>query len=137
MVPNFRNFVFSRNFAVWQIRGCWFQIWQYFCQVFVQKYPNQACLIPNLRIFILHQTLQLDKFDGVDFKYDNGSFELKPKNTQIKHFLSKIKVFFCMKLCILKNLRVLISKMAIVLFKFQLKIPKYQIFFENSKVFSF
>ena len=30
---------------------------------------------------------------------------------------------------------VLIMKMALVFFKFQPKIPKYEIFFENSKVF--
>ena len=38
-----------------------------------QKYPS---LVPNLRIFILHQTLQSDKFEGIDFKYDNGFFKL-------------------------------------------------------------
>ena len=42
-----------------------------------------------------------------------------------------------MKLGILKNFRVLISKMAIVFFKFQPEIPNYKIFFENSKVFFF
>ena len=30
---------------------------------------------PKSKDFILHQTLQLDKFEGVDFKYDNGFFE--------------------------------------------------------------
>ena len=42
-----------------------------------------------------------------------------------------------MKLRILKNSRVLISIMVIALFKFQPRIPKYEIFFENSKALSF
>ena len=40
-----------------------------------------------------------------------------------------------MKLRILKNSKVLISKKAIVFVKFQPKILKYEILFENSKVF--
>ena len=36
---------------------------------------------------------------------------------------------------ILKNSRVLVSKIVIVFLKFQQKIRKYEIFFENSKVF--
>ena len=66
-------------------------------------------------------------------------FEFQPKNTQIKHFfvLNVSICYFCMKLGILKNFRVLISKMAIVFFKFQPEIPNYKIFFENSKVFFF
>ena len=30
--------------------------------------------------------LQIDKFDGADFKCDNSFLELEPKNNQIKHF---------------------------------------------------
>ena len=43
--------------------------------IFGQKYLNKAFLVPNLMIFILHQTLRSDKFEGVDFKYDNGFSE--------------------------------------------------------------
>ena len=39
-------------------------------------------------IFILHQTLQLYKLEGVNFKYDTNFFEFQSKNIQIKHFLS-------------------------------------------------
>ena len=45
-------FFFLRGFAVSQIRGCWFQIWQYYFQIPAQKYPNKAFLVPNLKIFI-------------------------------------------------------------------------------------
>ena len=29
----------------------------------------------------LHKSLQLDKFDGGDFKYDNIAFKLQPQST--------------------------------------------------------
>ena len=137
---------FLRNSPIRQIRGRWFQIWQWCFQVSTQKFINfgskickqknlrvlisnmttvfsnsspkipkwdifcpkfknfyiytklcsktnsrtlisnmtitfsnssqkYASLVPNLRIFILHQTLQSDKFEGIDFKYDNGFFK--------------------------------------------------------------
>ena len=40
-------------------------------------------MFPKLRIFVLHQTLQLNKFEGVNGKYDNGFFEFQPENIQI------------------------------------------------------
>ena len=67
----------------------------------------------------------LRQFKGVDFKYDNGFFKFQPENTQIKQFFAlnvSFFIHFCMKL---------ISKMVIVSFKFQPKISKYEIFFEN------
>ena len=50
--PNLVIFIFSQNFAIRQIQGCWFQIWLYCFQMPVQKYANQTFLVPNLRIFI-------------------------------------------------------------------------------------
>ena len=58
--------------------------------VFQNCCPKQlikASLVPKLKIFIFYQTLQLDKFEGFDFKYDNGFFEFQPENTQLKNFL--------------------------------------------------
>ena len=138
LVSNLGIFIFSRDFPIKQIRGCWFQIWQYCFQLPDRKYPNLQFLVSNLRIFILHQTLHTDKFEGVDFKYDNGFFEFQSENNPIELFFFfslNVSIFYlCMRLRILKNSRVLISKVAIDFFKFQLKIPKYKIFFENSKV---
>ena len=34
MVPNLGIFLFLWNFVFRQIRGCWFQIWQYFIKIF-------------------------------------------------------------------------------------------------------
>ena len=39
------------------------------------------------------EILQLDKFEGADFKYDNIVFKFQPQNTQIRHFWSKIYGF--------------------------------------------
>ena len=51
-------------------------------------------LIPNLGIFVLLQNLQqLDKFGGADFKHDNISLKLLPKNIQIRHLWFQIQVF--------------------------------------------
>ena len=84
----FAIFVFSPNFATRQIRGRRFQISRSYVQNPPQKYANQAFLIPNLRILILHQMLQSDKSESVDFKYDNFFFEFQSENTQLKQFLS-------------------------------------------------
>ena len=62
----------------------------FFKKNLAQKYQNKAFLLPNLNIFILHQTLQAENFEDVDLKYDNSFFEFYPhplpENTQIKHF---------------------------------------------------
>ena len=41
----------------------------------------------------MHKTLQQDKFEDANFKYDKNMFKFKSKNTQIKHFGTHILVF--------------------------------------------
>ena len=51
---------------------------------------------PKCKEFLfLHETSELDKFEGDDFKYDNSFFikEIQPKNIQIKQFWSQIWEF--------------------------------------------
>ena len=48
--PRFRDFHFTRNFALRKIQGCCFQIWQY--QIPAQKYLNKPIFVLNLIIFI-------------------------------------------------------------------------------------
>ena len=36
-----------------------------------QKYRRKEFLVPNLRVFILHEPLCLVKFEGADLKFDN------------------------------------------------------------------
>ena len=47
-----------------------------FLKILAQKYWNKAFLVPNLSFFFVCKILQLDKFEGVDFKYDNIFFEI-------------------------------------------------------------
>ena len=66
-------------------------MWQYCFQIPVHKYPNKAFLVPNFDFsFFFSEILQLHKFEGPDFKYDNIIFNFQPKNTQIRDFLSRI-----------------------------------------------
>ena len=83
-------FIFLENFGMRQIRGCWFQIWQYYYQLPAPKYPNQALLVSNLRILFLQLTLQQDKFEYADIKYDNFFGKFQPRKTQIRYFWSLI-----------------------------------------------
>ena len=44
-------------------------------------------LLVSLGIFgVFCKILQLEKFLGTDFKYDNIVFQFQPRNTQVKHF---------------------------------------------------
>ena len=53
----------------------------HFFKIIAQKYPNTAFLVKNTQardfwtqidaFFFLHKSLELDKFKGVDLKYDN------------------------------------------------------------------
>ena len=52
-----------------------------FFLILAQKYPNKVFLVPNLAIFIFHEILQLEKFEGADFKYVNIIFKFQPRNT--------------------------------------------------------
>ena len=67
-VPNSGIFIFSRNFAVKQIRGGWFQIRQYCFQIPVQKYQNKAFLIPNLIIFVFSRNFESRENWGCRFQ---------------------------------------------------------------------
>ena len=110
-----------------------FQTWQQYIQVIVQKYANQGFLFPNLKINILHQTLLLNKFEGVNFKYDNGFFEIKPENIQIKHFLviNISNFYFCMKL------ESTDFENGNNFFQIPAKIPKFEISLKTQKIFPF
>ena len=96
LVPNLDIFVvFLQNFAFRQIWGCWFQISQQFFQILAQKYPSKAFLVPNLETFF-GEILQLDKFEGAEFKYED--FQILARKYPNKAFLVSslgIFVFFC------------------------------------------
>ena len=89
-------------------------------QIYGPKYPNKAFLVTFfvvaiIALVVLLDFWYLDKLEGADFKYDISFFKFQSKNTQKEPFWSKFKNFyFCTKLCILINSRVLISNMAII-----------------------
>ena len=55
-----------------------------------------AFFVPNLGILFFHKILQIDKYEGADFKYDNNYLKILAqkftnkaflvKNTQIRQF---------------------------------------------------
>ena len=121
----FRHFCFFAKFAIRQIWGCWFQIWQQFFEVPAQKYQYKAFLVPNLRIFIFALNFATRQIWGRYLKYDNNIFKFQLKNTQIKHFWSQNWGFlFYIKLCCQTNLRVFVSNMTMVLSNCSLQMPK-------------
>ena len=91
-------FVSRQNSAIRQIRGSSFQIRQQFFKILVPKYPFKELFIQNLGIFVFSQIFfQIDIIEGADFKHDNISLKLLPKNTEVRHFQSQFQVFllFC------------------------------------------
>ena len=82
MLPNLYISVLPQNFAIRQVQGCWFPIWQkeFFKSnpklprdsIFGKKYWNKAFFVQNLSIFVSSQNLELEKFEGDDFRYDNS-----------------------------------------------------------------
>ena len=87
LVPNLGIFIFSQDFTIRRIWGYWFQIWQYYFQIPAPKYPNQAFLVPNLRILFLHLTLLQGKFRNADLKYDNVFSNSSQKYPNTKFYL--------------------------------------------------
>ena len=48
----------------------------------LKTYQNKAFLIPNLKLFDLHKTLNFDKSKGVDFKCGNSFSKFQNKATK-------------------------------------------------------
>ena len=94
MVLILEIFVFSRNFATRQIRGCWFQIWQYYFQISAQKYPNQAFLVPNLTIFIFAPNFGTRKIRGRWFQIWQKYFQVPVRKYSNQVFLVPNLVIF-------------------------------------------
>ena len=56
-------------------------------RIFGQKYSNKAFLV-------LHKILELDKFEGADFKYDNNFFQITAQKYPNKAFLVRNSQIF-------------------------------------------
>ena len=66
--PKIKSFHFFTKFRIWQVWGCWYQIWQYSFQILAQKYRNKAFLVPNLGNFILPWNFGIRKIQGCWFQ---------------------------------------------------------------------
>ena len=66
--PKIRHFCFPRNFTARQIWGRWFQIWQYYCKILAQTYPNKAFLVTKLGIFVFSRSLAVKQIRGCWFQ---------------------------------------------------------------------
>ena len=80
------------SFAIIEIWGLWFQIRQEVFKIAAEKYSNKPFTSKIEAILFFHETLQLDRFEGADFKYDNIFVKFYPKNTKIRLLCSRIKV---------------------------------------------
>ena len=134
-MSNLDIFVFSHNFAIRQIRGCWFQIWHYCFQFPGKIYPNQAFLVPNLGIFIFSSNFSNTQIWGGWFQIWRLLFKkMHPRKYPNKEFLVKnTEIGLCgpksSHICFFRKfwsqtiLNVLIWNMTIVFQSSSLRIP--------------
>ena len=87
---NLGIFIFSQNFAIRQIWGCWSQIWQYCFQIPAQKCRNKAFLDPNLGIFIISWKFTIRQIRRCWFQMWQYCFQFQHKNVQKRHFWFQI-----------------------------------------------
>ena len=68
----------------------------------------------------LHKILQLHKFEGVDFQYDNSFFKILPQKYPNKAFLvPNLGIFVCRKILQLDKFEGADFKYDNIVFKFQ------------------
>ena len=87
LVPNLRIFIFALNYATRQMQGRWFQIDNIFFK-FKPKNTQIRHFWFQIKAFLFfHQILQLDKFEGADFKCGNSflKFQSNKKNSKISN----------------------------------------------------
>ena len=115
----FKNFLcFARNFATRQIRGCWFQIWQWFFKIAAQHTKIRQFLVPNLRILSFARNVLITQFGGRLLEIWQYFFNILAKNPKQSIFRSNfVFVFILMKPYKFTNLSVLIKNLISPKFK--------------------
>ena len=84
---NLSIFIISRNIPIRQIRRCWFQIWQYYFQIPVQKYTNKAFVVPNFGIFFFSYNFAIWQIWGCWFQIWQYLSKILAQNYKNKTFL--------------------------------------------------
>ena len=127
---------FPPNFAIWQIRECWFQIWQYSFQIPVKKYWNNTFLIPKLDIFGFPANFAIRLIWGCLFKTWQYCFQVPVQKHPNEAFLvPNLGRFFFSKFCNYTNLMVLTSKMTILFSSSSPEMTKKDIFCPKFSIF--
>ena len=104
--------------------------------VFGQRHQNKAFSALNLEILFLRKILQLDKFEGANFRYENSFLKFQPENTQIRHFWSKMQAFSLFhEILQLGKSEGADSKYDNIIFKFQPKTTQVRLFWSQIQVF--
>ena len=109
MVPNLGIFVFSRNFAIRQIWGCWFQKWHFLSNSRV-KIPKWGISGPKFKDFHFYTELN-NKTNSMTLTFNMAiTFSYSsPKTQKLAFVVPKWRIFiFCIKLCYKANSRALI-----------------------------
>ena len=122
----FRHFCFFANFCKQtnlRVQHPHFKYDNSFFSILAQKYLNNTFLVKNTQIWnflsqiltflFLRKILQLDKFEGIDFKCNNSFLKFCRKNTQTGIFGPKFRHCFFVKFYKQTNLRVMISNVTI------------------------
>ena len=132
-VSNLGILFFRQILKIYKYEGVDFEYDQNYLKIQAQKYTNKAFLFKNTQgkqfqtqiqvSLFFPEILQLDKFEGADFKFDNIVFKFQSKATQMKHFVRKFRhLHYFTKFCNQTNSKALISNMTIF---FQIPVQKY------------
>ena len=86
LITNLRIFVFAQKFAIRQVRGTWFQIWQNHFQISARKYVNKALLVTDWENFILTQNFAIRQIRGGWLQTWQHISKSLATDTHINHF---------------------------------------------------
>ena len=92
--PKIRIFCFTWKYLFCHIQRCWFQIWQWFFQIPVQKYPSKRNFCSKFNFFFNMKLWILLNSKDVDFKYDMSYFTFSPEYQNKALLIPNLK-FFC------------------------------------------
>ena len=80
------SFVFFQNFAISQLWGCWFQIWQYSLKFYQKSKEMRHIWSQIYELLFLFKVLEFDKSEYRHFKYENSYLKFYQKNIQTTYF---------------------------------------------------
>ena len=85
--PKFKDFYFLTKFCQKTKSRALMSNMTIGFQNYYPKHSNKAFLAPKFMNLLLHQSLQLDKFEGTDLKYEYSVSKYQPQNNPNEAFL--------------------------------------------------